>query len=58
MLGFTCVADDNGAAVMMVIRALLHHFQHASAIWRDVLPTNVYLRSTGELLTHVTVYNM
>jgi len=50
LLGFSCVADDNGAAVMMVIRALLHHFKHVSAIWCEVLPTNIYLRSVGKLM--------
>jgi len=54
MLGFSCVADDNGAAAMMVIRALLHHLQHVSAIWHELLPTNVYLRSVGKLLRHIT----
>jgi len=49
LLGFSCVADDNGSATMMVIRALLHHLKQISAIWCKVLPTNIYLLSVGEL---------
>jgi len=35
--------------MMMAIRALLHHFKHISAIWCEILPTNIYLHSVGEL---------
>jgi len=51
LLGFSCVADDNGAGVMMVMRSLLCHFKHVSGVWSDVLPTNIYLRSVGEFIT-------
>jgi len=48
MSGFSCVADDNGASAMMVIRCLLHRLNQLSSIWSEVLPTNIYLRSIGE----------
>jgi len=55
--GFSCVADDNGAATMTIMRVLLRHFKHISSVWCSVLPTHIYLRSVGELLSVVQSVN-
>ena len=47
VLGFSCIADDEGALAMKAIQNVMHHLKHIGAIWCDVLPTNVYFKSIG-----------
>jgi len=48
LLGFMCVADDEGHEAMAVVDALMFYLKNISATWVDILPTNVYCRSIGQ----------
>jgi len=56
--GFECVADDSGEGATRAVKQMLHHLKHISAIWHDVLPTNVYCRGIGLcLLSPFSMYS-